>query len=49
MESGKEAVKQSEGEAEKNNDKRGTKTLAFRMLRLQRPQICYGENTSRRF
>lgn len=46
LESGEEAVEQPEGEAEEDSDKQGIKTLAFRMLRLQRPQFCDGENTS---
>lgn len=34
LESGKEPVEHSEGEAEKNNDKQDTKILEFRLLRL---------------
>lgn len=36
-------MEQSEGEAGKNSDKQGTKTLAFRTLRLQRPKFRDGE------
>lgn len=43
MESGKEAVGQSEEIAERNNDKQVTKILEFRMLRLHRHQ--YGDGS----
>ena len=43
MEPGKEAVEQSEEVAGKNNDKQGTKTLEFRMVRLRRRHFRDGE------